>query len=127
MYNKYFNVKKFYLKISENERQLNKVTVGYSYHFNQLLFNIMFNLFNDKLRKLTNTFSFDNSSLKNIIVHNHQTIRDEMNINPNKQINYLDNPDMKISKTTPNRYLENLKEISERYIIEEHNINFLLK
>ena len=127
MYNKYFNVKKFYLKISENERQLNKLTVGFSYHFNQLLFNIMFNLFNDKLRKLTNTFSFDNSSLKNIIVHNHKTIKDEMNIHLNKLINYLDNNDMKISKTTLNRYLENLKEISERYIIEEHNINFLLK
>lgn len=50
-----------------------------------------------------------------------------MNIHPNKLINYLDNPDMKISKTTLNRHLENLKEISERYIIEEHNINFLLK
>jgi hypothetical protein len=126
-YNRYFNAKKFYLKISENERQLNKLTVGYCYQFNQLLFDIMFNLFNDKLRKLTNTFSFDNSSLKNIIVHNYQTIKDEMNIHPNKLINYLDNPDMKISKTTLYRYLESLKEISERYIIEEHNINFLLK
>jgi hypothetical protein len=126
-YNKIFNAKKFYLEISENERQLNKLTIGFSYTFSQLLINIVFDLFNDKLKKLTNTFQFNNTSLKNIILHNFNEIRDQMKIHPNKLINYLDNPDMKISKKTLNRYLENLKEISESYMIEEHNTNFLLK
>ena len=126
-YRKIFNVKKFFLKTTHITKLLNKSTVGFHYEFTQLLFILLLDLFNSKMQKMTESAIFNPKEIKTIILMNEQLIKNELGINPNKLINYLDNTEMRISRNTLKNYIRDLTLIEKNYSTDIKKEIFFLK